>query len=218
MNSKKFNVFKNAIYFDIASAILLVAGLIVGLVVGLNSAVHITNTAILNTVLAVLVFAIILFVYVTIKYDFYTAFTMILAIMHNIILTVALVCIFRIPVSYSLTTALLIVTGLTTLNLFIMFTGKSEFKSTTNREQLVNKMVADKLKTLVLINCTILVTAILMIFTFSTSVVMLVRPLLVGIVVTFYSTIFMCVPFWGYFIREKKQRKPVNLEEQDYIK
>ncbi len=217
MNSKKFNVYKNAVYFDIASGILLIAGLVVGLILGLNSEVKIASSSILNTTLAVLVFEIILLIYVTVKYDFYTAFTMVLAVLHNVMLTVALVCIFRIPVTDSLTTAIMIVTGLTAVNLFILFAGKPDYKSTTNRESMVNDLVSSKLKTLVLLNCTILVTVIAMIFTFNTNIVMLVRPLLIGIVVTFYSTVFMCAPFCGYFIKEKKQRKQVDLE-QDYVK
>lgn len=217
MNSKKFNVYKNAIYFDIASIILLVAGLVVGILLGLNSIVSISNGTILNATLAVLILEIILLIYAWIKYDFFTAFTMVLAVLHNVLLTTALTAIFRIPVAENFVITLLLVCGFTLVNQFVLFAGKPEYKKTTNREQMVNEIVDTKLKTITLLNCTILVSVILMIFTFNTNVVMLVRPLLVGVVVTFYSTVFMCAPFYGYFIEEKKQRKPVDLE-QDYVK
>lgn len=217
MNSKKFSVYKNAIYFYIASLILLVAGLIVGIIFGLNSAFTLSSKTVLNTVLAVLVFEIILLCYSWIKYDFYTAFTFVLAVLHNVLLTTALTAIFRIPVIDNFVITLLLVCALTMLNQFILFADKVEYKVTTNREQMVNDLVDSKLKIITLINCTLIACVVLMIFTFSTSVVMLVRPLLIALIVIFYSTVFMCAPFYGYFIKEKKQRKVVDLE-QDYVK
>lgn len=218
MNLKKFNVYKNALYFDIASGILMLAGLIVGLLVGFNSILSFNTNAILKTVLAVFVFMLVVFFYGWKRYEAYTGFTMVLAIGHNVMLTTALVTIFRLQIDESLMMVMLIVCALTALNCFILFENKKEYKTTANRENLVNGLVDSKLKTLVLINGLILAVCIVLVITFNASILMFIRPMLVGIVVTAYSSIFMVAPFWGYFVKEKKVKNQVNQAEIDYIK
>lgn len=219
MNSKKFNVYKNAIFFYIASCILLVAGLVVGIVFGLNSEIVISGSAILNTTLAVMVFALIAFIFLAVKFDPYLGFTGVLAIAHNVMLTIALVCLFRIPVAEHLAMTILIVCAVTIMNLLLVFENKKEeYKSTTNREKLVNKLVSQRLKTVLVVNCILFFTTILMIFSFEANIISLVRSLLIGLVVCVYSTIFMITPFWGTFVKERKDRKSVKDIEEDYIK
>ena len=218
MNLKKFNIYKNALYFDIASGLLLVAGLIIGLILGLNSIMTFQTSAILKTVIAVLIFMLIVFVYGFRRYDVYTGFTMVMGISFNVMLTTAMVCIFRMPVDESLMMVMLVVCTISAFNLFILFANKKEFKKTDNREKLVNELVCSKFKTLVLMNCTFVAVLILLIFTFDASILMFIRPMLVGIVVCLYSSIFMVAPFWGYFVKEKQAKKQVSETEVDYIK
>lgn len=218
MNSRKFNIYKNAIYFYIASAVLLTAGLVVGIVLGLKSDIAISGRAILNTTLAVMVFSLIAFIFLTVKFDGYTGFTGVLAIVHNVILTVALTCIFRTPVNENLGITILIVCIVSIMNMLLMFENKKEeYKSTTNRENLVNNLVSQKFKTVLVVNCILFFTTILMIFSLEVNIINLVRTMLVGIVVCFYSAIFMVAPFWGRFVKEKKDRKSVKVDE-DFIK
>ena len=130
MNLKKFNVYKNSLIFDIASGVLLLAGLVVGLILGLNSIMSFNSSAILKTVIAVMIFMLIVFVYGWKRYEAYTGFTMVLAIAHNVMLTTALVCIFRMPVDESLMMVMLIVCALSAICSFILFANKKEYKQT----------------------------------------------------------------------------------------
>ncbi len=219
MNSRKFNIYKNAIFFYIASGVLLVAGLVVGIVLGLNSDIAISGGAILNTTLAVMVFSLIAFIFLSVKFDTYLGFTGVLAIAHNVTLTLALVCIFRMQVAENLAMTILIVCAISVMNILLVFENKKEeYKSTTNRENLVNNLVSQKLKTILVVNCIIFFTTILMIFSFEADIIGLVRSLLIGIVACVYSTIFMIAPFWGRFVKERKDRKSVKDIEEDYIK
>lgn len=218
MNSRRFNICKNALYFYIASGLLLLAGLVVGIVLGLKSDIAISGGAILNTTLAVIVFSLIAFIFLTVKFDGYTGFTGVLAIVHNVILTVALVSIFRIPVAENLAMTILIICIITIMNMLLIFENKKEeYKSTTNRENLVNNLVSQKFKTVLVVNCILFFTTILMIFSFEANIISLIRTLLIGLVVCFYSAIFMVPAFWGRFVKERKDRKSVKVEE-DYIK
>ena len=218
MNSKKFNVYKSAVGFDIASGLLLIAGLVVGIILGFSSTIVVSSSAILNTVIATLIFMLVLFIYLAVRYEAYTGFTAILAVAHNVMLTTALVCIFRLPINDSFMMVIMAVCGLTAINNLVLFANKKEYHKTENREQLVNSMVGEKLKSLILINCVIFTAVMLMIFTFDKSIIMFVRPMLISIIATMYSSIFMVAPFWGYFVKEKKVRKQDNLVEKDYIK
>lgn len=219
MNSKKFNVYKSAKYSYIASAILLVAGLVMGIVLGLNSTITISGSAILNSVLSVIIFGIIALIYFSIKYSFYVGFTTLLAVFHNTMLVTALVAIIRIPVEESFMMVLLAVCAITVVMCAMILGDKrTDYHKTTDRENLVNELMASKLKTLLWVFISLLVVAVAFIFTFEASMMNIIRPLLVGLVVCLYSSIFMVTPFWGYFVKEKKVRKQVNLEEQDYVK
>lgn len=219
MNSKKFNVYKSAMYCYIISGILLIAGLVMGIVLGLNSSISISGSAILNSVLAVIIFALIALIYFSIRYSFYVGFTTLLAVFHNAMLTVALVAIIRIPVEESFMMVLLAVCAITVVMCAMILDDKrTDYHKTDNREKLVNELVASKLKALLLVFASLLVVAVAFIFTFEASMINIIRPLLVGLVVCLYSSVFMVTPFWGYFVKEKKVRKQVNLEEQDYVK
>lgn len=216
MNSKKFNVYKSAIGFYIASGLLLIAGLVVGIIFGFSSSIAISSTAILNTVIATLIFMLVLFIYLSIRYEAYTGFTAVLAVAHNVMLTTALVCIFRMPISDSFMAVIMAVCGLTAVNILVLFANNKEYQKTENRELLVNSLVGEKLKTLILINCAIFVAVVLMILSFDNNIIMFVRPMLIGVVATAYSSIFMVASFWGYFVKEKKVKKQEL--EKDYVK
>ena len=219
MNSKKFNVYKSAKYSYIASVILLVAGLVMGIVLGLNSSISISGSAILNSVLSVIIFGLIALIYFSVKYSFYVGFTTLLAVFHNAMLVTALVAIIRIPVEESFMMVLLAVCAITIVMCAMILGNKgTDYHKTDNRENLVNELMASKLKSIVLVFASLLVVAVAFIFTFEASMINIIRPLLVGLVVCLYSSIFMVTPFWGYFVKEKKVRKQVNLEEQDYVK
>lgn len=217
MNSKKFNIYKSAVCFDIATALILIAGLVVGLIWGLNSSASISSLTVLNVILALFVVMLVMFVYVAIKYEPYLAFTMVLSVAVNVMLTISLVCVIRIPLEDSFVVVIALVAMLSIINNIILFANKPDYKKTANREQMVNGLVSKKLKPIVLLNCVLISVAILLIFTFDLSIVMLIRPLLVGLVSVLYTTVFMCAPFWGYFVKEKKVKKQENVE-QDYVK
>lgn len=219
MNSKKFNVYKSAKYSYIASTILLIAGLVMGIVLGLNSTITISGSAILNSVLSVIIFAVIALIYFSIKYSFYVGFTTLLAVFHNTMLVTALVAIIRIPVEESFMMVLLAVCSITVVMCAMILGDKrTDYHKTTDRENLVNELMASKLKSILWVFTSLLIVAIAFIFTFEASMMNIIRPLLVGLVVCLYSSIFMVTPFWGYFVKEKKVRKQVNLAEQDYVK
>lgn len=218
MNLNKFNIYKNVIYCYIASGLLLFAGLIIGILFGLNTSLAINGHTYLFTVLPVIIFCIIAFIYFIIKKDGYMAFTTVLAIVHNVLLLTALVSLFRIPVTESYSMAVCFVCALTVIYSIILFNDvKDEDRKTTDRQVMVNNKVGLKFKTLVLISAILIATTLLMFFTFEASLVALVRPLLLGIIIVFYSSVFMVLPFWGRFVKERKVRKPEKIE-QDYVK
>jgi preprotein translocase subunit SecF len=111
-----------------------------------------------------------------------------------------------------------IVCGLTIINNFILFNDvKDEDRKPTNREVMVNEKVGSKFKTLIIINGILLIVTAIMFFTLEINIINLVRPLLLGIIIAFYSAVFMVIPFWGHFVKERKVRKVEKIEE-DYVK
>ena len=217
MNLKRFNLFKNSLYFYIASAVVLTAGLIVGLILGLNSQMVLGGQAYLYTILSVIVFSVVAFVYFAIKYEVFTAFTIVLSICFNVCLTTALASIIRTEVNETFVMAVMLVCVLTIASSIITF-GRitNEQRKPVDREKMVNQLVNEKLRTLVITMCTVIVILLCSIFIFDASAISFVRVALLGVVSCLYSSVFLVVPFWGRFVKEKKNRR-VNLGE-DYVK
>lgn len=214
MNLNRYNIYKNAKYCMLASGIILLAGLIVGLIFGVSSEIVLGGSALLNATLAVMTFSIIVFIYTLLRYDPYTALTVVMSIVHNILLTLALTVILRIPIAENYTMQICVVTALSMINCLLLFSQvKEEQKSPLSKETTVNDITQQGIKPLLYVNIPLLIATLILSFVLETGVLSFVRPMLIGIIVSVYSAIFMSVTFWGYFVKEKKKRKPETLEE-----
>lgn len=219
MNLKKYNFYKNSLWSYIALGLILIAGLVVGLVLGMNASIDLSGSIYLKSVLSVLVFSVCAFIYTIIRHEVYMAITMVLSIMINSMLTVALITLIRVPVNDSITMCLMIVSALTVINNLMIFSEvKDEHKKPASKEEMVNSMIEHNFKNLLLVNSLILIATCFLLFIFNAEILEIGRMLLVGIVATFFVSVFCTVPFWGFFVKEKKKKKVDTNREVDYVK
>lgn len=207
MNSTKFNFYKNAKYILIGLGVVLLAGLIVGLVLGLNLAEALGGSSIVYFTLSILIIMVISFIYLLLRYDSVTAFCFALALFLNIATVIALVAIIRVPVADNFISVLLVTSVLTYVFNLILFSKIRLYKNEKeNRDVVVNKSIKESFSYILLTTLAIAVVLILCLAILDTSIYLFVRPMLISLATCLVTTIFVSGPIWGFFYRERPKK------------
>ena len=217
MNSIKFNFYKNTKYFLVGFGVIMLAGLIVGLILGLNLTEALGRSAIVYFSLALLIVMIVSFIYLTVRYDSLTAFCFILSLFLNIATMVALVAILRIPVGDSFISALCVISGLTFVYNLVLFSKiKNHKHEKNNRDIVVNTSIKESLSYFIFVTGIVLFAILLCLAILDASVYLFVRPMLIGLVVCLISSIFISGSIWGYFYKDRPKKVKVK-DETVYV-
>ena len=211
MNSTKFNFYKNAKYFLIAFGIILLAGLVMGLVLGLNLSEALGGSAIVYFTLSMLIIMVITFIYLTIRYDSITAFCFSFLEFLNIATVVALVAIIRVPVADNFISVLAVTFVITFAYNVILFSKiKLHKHEKNNRDVVVNNCIKESIKYFLFVTIIVTVLMLLSLIIFDTSIYLFVRPMLISIVVCLISAIFISCPIWGFFYKDRPKKVKVK--------
>ena len=208
MKSHKFNFYKSAKYFIIASLLIAIAGLVVGLVLNLNTVEAIGSSVIVSCTIISLVSMLITLIYFWIRYDLITGFCYAFSIFLNVSLLIALVSIIRTPIGDSIISVLSMVILLTILLNSIIFYNVRDLKEEKlPKQELVQKICIKSFKSLLLCYAMILIVLLLSLIVYNYEIVMFVRPMLIGLTVSAITSMFIVSPLWSYFYKEKTIRK-----------
>lgn len=217
MNSRKFDFFGNMKYFSIASLVIMLAGLVIGLIFGFANSSSINGQAYLYSILAIIISILVLFIYCAIRHGFYSAFAFLLSSFHNIALLISLVVLFRIPVESGLLMALCLTIALTAVFEFITLSKLTpEMKITESRKTTTNDLVVKSLKQLIIIGLSIVVVLVLGLLIGGVSILNFVRPALLGTIISLYCAIFITTEYWGLYVKEKRKKK-IEKDETVFI-
>lgn len=208
MKSHKFNFYKSAKYFIIASLLIAIAGLVVGLILNLNTVEAIGSSVIVSCTIITLVSMLITLVYFWIRYDLITGFCYAFSIFLNVSLLIALVCIIRTPIGDSIISVISMVILLTILLNSIIFYYVRDFKEEKlPKQELVQKICVKSFKSLLLCYAMILIVLLLSLIVYNYEIIMFVRPMVIGLTVSAITAMFIISPLWSYFYKEKTIRK-----------
>ena len=210
MNLNKFNFYKNSKYVIISSLLILLAGLIVGIICKLNIVEAMGSSVVITGTAVVLVTMITCLVYFNFRYDIVSAFCFSLAAFLNVAVTMAVCAIIRIPVSSVIISVIGVILVLSVLfNIFIFEKIKSLKSEKKDREELVNLVVRSSIKQILLIVALILIALLLSLIIVNINVIIFIRLMIVGLITTALSSIFVIAPIWGYFYRDIPKKKKV---------
>lgn len=200
MNSNKYNFYKNSVYFLIANSVLALVALVVGLVFGINY-----NTSILpgnllfSAVISVMVSLIAIFLFVGFTTSFAKAFSIVLIVVNNILLSTSLIILIRIPVTDTLLMGYILLVALTTI-FAILSTQKYEninFKK-ENPNQVIKKSLQENSKLVFVTSVMFVAVLLLCLIVASPSMFDLVRQFLVMMAVIVYSYLTIQLPVVCY--------------------
>ena len=224
MNLNKYNFYRNSVYYLIANGIVALAGLIVVLVCGFNLDTSIqTGRLIFSSAMSIILSLVAILIYVGLRYDFAKAFSIVVSSVHNILLSLAIIAIIRIPVSESLIMGFILLIGLTTYFTLVM---TEKLKDVNLKKADYNQIIKDALnssiKTIVVV-CSIVVAVLLLGLVISSSSMFdLVREFLVMMAVIIYSNLVLILPLWCFFSSKikkiKRAKVDTSVENQKVVK
>lgn len=225
MNSnKKYDFYKNAIYFLIANAVLLAAAIVVLCVFGFNYGVNISHGRMifgisLTTILALLV----LLVYVGIRYDFVKAMTILFVTAHNMLLSSAVICLIRVPVTESLIAGYVLLIALTAVYSLIMTNKIKDINlKKADFSQVIKNTIAESVKQILVYSLIVVGLMFLSLIAFNASVFNFARLFFVMMVVLIYSAMTITLPIWCFLStkikRVKRAKVDTNIDNQKVVK
>lgn len=151
---------------------------------------------------AILLAAVGMLIYIAIRFELRYSVAAILALVHDILILLAIYAIFRIPVNSSFIAAILTVVGYSindTIVIFDRIRGEEKYSKTTNPAKIVNASLNSTLTRSLNTSITTLLVVIVLLVLGVDTIKELSLPLLLGIAVGTYSSIFIASPIWAFF-------------------
>lgn len=163
---------------------------------------EIKNKALLSTLIA----TILMLLYITWRFEFYFGIAAIVALIHDILIMLAVYSILRIPVNSSFIAAILTILGYSINDTIVIFDRIRENiklypKETT--ENLINNSIKQSLTRTINTSLTTLVAVFVLYILGVEDIKVLALPLMIGIMAGTYSSIFIASPLW-YELKNRK--------------
>lgn len=165
-----------------------------------------------NAVIAVVVACIAMLIYIAIRFEFKFGIAAILALVHDVLITLAVYAIFDIPVNNSFIAAMLTIVGYSINDTIVIFDRIRENSHSMRRSTpaeiantSINKTLARSINTSL---TTLIIIGAVNIFVPTVREFSL--PLLIGIAAGAYSSIFIASPIWVLLQKRKPKNKNVK--------
>ena len=165
-----------------------------------------------NAVLSVLVACIAMLIYIAIRFEFNFGIAAIVALVHDVLITLAFYAIFDIPVNSSFIAAMLTIVGYSINDTIVIFDRIREDRHNMRRNTSTEIANASINKTLSRSINTSLTTLIIIgaVNIFVPTVREFSLPLLIGIATGAYSSIFIASPIWVLLQKRNKKNKKIK--------
>lgn len=162
------------------------------------------KSAFLASMLAV----VLIMVYVTIRFEFSTGTAAVAALIHDVLVTIAVYALFKIPVNNSFIAAILTILGYSINDTIVIFDRIRENKKmgrySGDTAMLVNASITQTLARSINTALTTLITITSIYIIGVPAVKEFAFPLIIGIISGGYSTIFIASPIWMMLEKRKK--------------
>ncbi|MBE6044663.1 protein translocase subunit SecF [Clostridium thermopalmarium] len=164
-----------------------------------------------KTVNALLVATAAMLIYVGFRFEIKFGISAILALVHDVLVTIGVYAIFQIPVNSPFIAAMLTIIGYSINDTIVIFDRIRENRKKMrgkNITEIVNTSVTQTMSRSINTSLTTLIT-IVAVYIFVPSVREFAFPLIIGIVSGAYSSIFVASPIWVLLKKYEKNRKKV---------
>lgn len=157
---------------------------------------------------AVAIAVLLMLIYITIRFEFLSGLSAIIALIHDVLIMISVYSIFRVPVNSSFIAVVLTILGYSINNTIVIFDRIRENKKFDKQRvtfgQVVDKSIFQSITRSINTSVTTLLTIGMVYILGVESVKQFALPIIIGVVCGTYSSIFVAGPFWALIKGDKK--------------
>jgi SecD/SecF fusion protein len=150
--------------------------------------------------------------YIALRFKFRYGIAAVLGIIHNLILMIAMMVIFRIPINASFIAALVTIIGYSINDIIVIFDRVREKISVLDNkikydaDAIANASIGDTVTRTFYTTLTTLITIVMLAILGGSSIQEFALPIILGLVVGFYSSLFVAPSIWALFSKDAMKR------------
>ncbi len=165
-----------------------------------------------NAFLSVLIASALILVYIWIRFELYSGFAAVIALLHDVAIMLSLTCILRIQVNSSFIAAVLTIVGYSINNTIVIFdrireNSKNDLYISKHRDDVVNKSIQETLSRSINTSVTTLLTVVMIYILGIQSIKEFTLPIIIGLLAGTYSSIFLASPMWALWYSRRQQKE-----------
>ncbi|WP_042682152.1 protein translocase subunit SecF [Anaerosalibacter massiliensis] len=167
---------------------------------------EIRRKALLSSALA----AVAMLIYISWRFEFKFAISAIIALAHDVLVTLSVYAIFRIPINGSFIAAILTILGYSINDTIVIFDRIRENERLSRKEsheKIINNSIKESITRTINTSITTLITIVLLYILGVEDIKILAFPLIIGVIAGTYSSIFIASPLWYVFKSKEKDAK-----------
>lgn len=153
-------------------------------------------------------------IYITFRFEFKFAISAIIALIHDVLITLSVYAIFKIPIDGSFIAAILTILGYSINDTIVIFDRIRENKRGVRRDnidyaEIINRSISQSVTRTINTSLTTLVSIVMLYIVGVEDIKVLAFPLMIGVIAGTYSSMFIASPIW-YLLntRENPKYKP----------
>ncbi len=159
--------------------------------------------------MAVGIAVVLMLIYITIRFEFLSGISAIIALIHDVLIMVSVYAIFKVPVNSSFIAVILTILGYSINNTIVVFDRIRENKKLANKEtfaEITDKSIIQTLGRSINTTITTFVMVAVLYILGVNSIREFAFPLMVGIIAGAYSSLFIVSPVWA-MLKEATAKK-----------
>lgn len=152
-----------------------------------------------KAVISIIIASVAMLIYITFRFEFKFGLAAIVALIHDVLFTIAIYAIFKLPVNSSFIAAILTIVGYSINDTIVIFDRIREERKLNPKESvenIINGSISHSLRRTINTTVTTVVAVIVLYIVGVEDVKVLALPLILGMIAGTYSSIFIAAPFW----------------------
>lgn len=176
----------------------------------------------LNALLCISIAAVLILIYVAFRFEFFSGISALIALIHDVLIMIAFVAIFRIQVNSPFIAGVITIIGYSINNTIVVFDRIRENKALYKQQnysskQIVSTAVKDTIMRSINTTITTLATILVLFIIGVPSIREFVGPIIIGLLAGTFSSIFIAPSLWSVFTDANTRRKKKKEKEYQAI-
>lgn len=163
-----------------------------------------------SAILSCLVALALMLIYISFRFEFWSGIAAVISLAHNVLVLLAVYAIFGLNINTTFIAAILTIVGYSINDTIVTFDRIREINRKVKKtpfSSIVNKGVNETLVRSINTSVTTLLTIVILYFVGVASIKEFALPIIIGIIVGTYSSIFIASPIWSMFKKDNIQAK-----------